>query len=615
MRITGTLLLLVSVLVTDLLCASELTVTDKSISVQYFVLPSSQAQSLPIDKVLTIEQQFWQQQAGNRVPITEPLNWLAVKLTNHTKQEAHFQLVLTGGEYIFAERFFVETPSANVKSLVSERELNNLIHSAITLTSEQTITVYLALSSPMADFLTLELMSEVQFSQFLAAEYLSLGLAVGSLFAFAVILLFVAFANKQQMMFLLAGYYLLQSLLLAVIYGVNLHTIFPGLTLVRGLEIPVLTSLSVITLLGFSGQLFNLAARQPKIYQLFCATAWLMLFNIGLSIFLPLNVNFLISQLLSIVSIVLLGVLVKTLLRGQDRLAKLFTGFVVIQALVVIVNVLLVGWFDFDALTYTFGNCCSGLFIVYLLARQSALQIDKKYSAQRAALESEMQSKQVRDELIELQARTQEQLESRVQERTFELNIALQELEEANRELAQKNTLDELTGLYNRRFYDQKMLAEFRRSRRNLTPLSLVIIDIDYFKKINDNYGHSAGDNCLVTLAKTIQQLMRRSTDIACRYGGEEFCLILPETDNAGAVALANELREKVIAQIFDIGVTELSLTISCGVSTYQHQADVQPVDIFNAADKALYQAKENGRNQVVNKEILSGTVAQEENE
>ncbi|MFB0999700.1 MAG: diguanylate cyclase, partial [Colwellia sp.] len=83
-------------------------------------------------------------------------------------------------------------------------------------------------------------------------------------------------------------------------------------------------------------------------------------------------------------------------------------------------------------------------------------------------------------------------LESKVQERTLELNIALQELEDANKELQEKNTLDELTGLYNRRFYDQKIQAEFRRSRRNLTPLSLVVIDIDYFKKVNDNYGHLA---------------------------------------------------------------------------------------------------------------------------
>jgi len=105
--------------------------------------------------------------------------------------------------------------------------------------------------------------------------------------------------------------------------------------------------------------------------------------------------------------------------------------------------------------------------------------------------------------LFEKQEESQDLLEERVQERTLELNIALQELGEANRELEKKNTLDELTGLFNRRFYDQKIIAEYRRSRRNLTPLSLVIIDIDHFKMVNDNYGHLAGDHCLVWLSKS----------------------------------------------------------------------------------------------------------------
>jgi diguanylate cyclase (GGDEF)-like protein len=192
-----------------------------------------------------------------------------------------------------------------------------------------------------------------------------------------------------------------------------------------------------------------------------------------------------------------------------------------------------------------------------------------------------------------------DELESKVQERTLELNIALQELEDANKELQEKNTLDELTGLYNRRFYDQKILAEYRRSRRNLTPLSLVVIDIDHFKKVNDNYGHLAGDECLVTVSACLKQCLRRSSDIMFRYGGEEFCIILPETDSKGALALAEELRESIEACQISYNGIAINLTISCGVSTYLQQKNVQPEHIFAAADQALYQAKNNGRNQV----------------
>jgi diguanylate cyclase (GGDEF)-like protein len=195
-------------------------------------------------------------------------------------------------------------------------------------------------------------------------------------------------------------------------------------------------------------------------------------------------------------------------------------------------------------------------------------------------------------------------LESKVQERTLELKIALQELEDANKELQEKNTLDELTGLYNRRFYDQKIQAEFRRSRRNLTPLSLVVIDIDYFKKVNDNYGHLAGDECLVAVSACIKRCLRRSADISCRYGGEEFCLILPETDQKGALTLAEELRESIDACRISYNNMAITLTISCGISTYLQQKGVKAEHLFAVADQALYKAKNNGRNQIVQQDF-----------
>ncbi len=200
--------------------------------------------------------------------------------------------------------------------------------------------------------------------------------------------------------------------------------------------------------------------------------------------------------------------------------------------------------------------------------------------------------------LHQAQQNSQDLLEESVQERTLELNIALQELEQANHELELKNTIDDLTGLYNRRFYDQKIMAEYRRSKRNLTPLSLVIIDIDHFKSVNDNYGHLAGDQCLMWLSKLIKQCLRRSSDMGFRYGGEEFCLILPDTDNEGAMQLAEILRKKIEKQTFHYQDIDISLTISCGVCTYQQENDVLPEQLFMGADKALYQAKNSGRNQ-----------------
>jgi diguanylate cyclase (GGDEF)-like protein len=213
--------------------------------------------------------------------------------------------------------------------------------------------------------------------------------------------------------------------------------------------------------------------------------------------------------------------------------------------------------------------------------------------------------------LEQKQQENQDLLEERVQERTLELNIALQELESANEELERKNVLDELTGLHNRRFYDQKIQAEYRRSRRNLTPLSLIIIDIDYFKAVNDTHGHLAGDQCLIWLGKFIKLSLKRSTDKAFRYGGEEFCLILPDTEPQGAVLLAEQLRKSINEQVFHYQNIEIPLTISCGISTYQQEKDIMPEQMFLGADKALYQAKRNGRNQSVS-HTFSETVLSE---
>ncbi|WP_232299991.1 GGDEF domain-containing protein [Colwellia sp. MT41] len=246
---------------------------------------------------------------------------------------------------------------------------------------------------------------------------------------------------------------------------------------------------------------------------------------------------------------------------------------------------------------FFFGSVITAIITCYL-SRHFHKKYKKMLLQLKLAKNNNKIAEQTMKSLTEEQQDSQDLLEERVQERTLELNIALQELESANQELERKNVLDELTGLHNRRFYDQKILAEYRRSRRNLTPLSLVLIDIDHFKLVNDNYGHLAGDQCLIWLSKHIKQSLKRSADKAFRYGGEEFCLILPNTDVEGALLLAEQLRLLLNEQVFIFQEIEIALTISCGICTYQQEVDIGPEQIFSGADKALYQAKNNGRNQ-----------------
>ena len=119
--------------------------------------------------------------------------------------------------------------------------------------------------------------------------------------------------------------------------------------------------------------------------------------------------------------------------------------------------------------------------------------------------------------------------------------------------------------------------------------MSLVIIDIDHFKLVNDHHGHVAGDQCLIWLSTQMEKILRRSSDMAFRYGGEEFCLILPDTDAKGALVLAQALRQSIEQQVFQYENTVISLTISCGVSTYLQQKNIQPERLFIGADKGNY--------------------------
>lgn len=165
-------------------------------------------------------------------------------------------------------------------------------------------------------------------------------------------------------------------------------------------------------------------------------------------------------------------------------------------------------------------------------------------------------------------------------------------------------TLDALTGFYNRRQLDERIKQETASAKRKKTPLCAIMIDIDYFKKVNDTYGHAAGDLILKTVAKIMRSQLREY-DIAGRYGGEEFVILLPQTNIEEALTVAERLRKSVEKKVIDIEKVNtknktktISVTISLGV--YSFNLTDKPEILIMNADKALYQAKESGRNRVV---------------
>jgi diguanylate cyclase (GGDEF)-like protein len=171
--------------------------------------------------------------------------------------------------------------------------------------------------------------------------------------------------------------------------------------------------------------------------------------------------------------------------------------------------------------------------------------------------------------------------------------------------LEQTANTDALTGLANRRQFDEFMQCEWRRCSRRKLPLSVLIIDADNFKLFNDHYGHLAGDECLRLIATQIAAVARRPGDLAARYGGEEFVLLMPETSESGALHVANRLRTLVqeLELIHEGNPPTGMVTVSIGLATCLPNAPgsirSSPADLLSAADRSLYQAKRDGRNRV----------------
>ena len=233
------------------------------------------------------------------------------------------------------------------------------------------------------------------------------------------------------------------------------------------------------------------------------------------------------------------------------------------------------------------------------------LDISERKEKEAAQKESLLLKATVEKDRADAQLAQNQQLEERVQERTEKLEVALCSLSEANDKLLRLSTEDELTGVMNRRFFETNLEKEWKRSRRDQTTISLIVIDIDYFKAINDRYGHLAGDECLRQVTAIFKNVVHRPVDAISRYGGEEFVVTLPNTNQEGAEFIAESIRKRVDSTNFLFESESIELTVSLGVATTvpvaksDHEDSIVMGKLFSRADTALYKAKNSGRNRV----------------
>ncbi len=202
---------------------------------------------------------------------------------------------------------------------------------------------------------------------------------------------------------------------------------------------------------------------------------------------------------------------------------------------------------------------------------------------------------EAQEQALVIQQQANQTLEMRVQERT-------EELERANEQLKAISLTDGLTHVANRRRFDEKLEDEWKRALRHSHPLSMLLLDIDHFKRVNDELGHLVGDDCLTEVAALCAAEVQRTGDLLARYGGEEFSILLPATPEKGAVQVAERVRQAIARSPVHSGegVAPVSLTVSVGVATLVPTQGMEAHELIRQADEALYAAKESGRNRVM---------------
>lgn len=579
---------------------------------EILMLQEKAAQKYSADDIANIDNAAWQTVPAKQSHVSLPsgVTWLKINFNNQDNKLKNVYFTLRNHFQLANVKFFYQFRDFSVQELTASLSHANFYYGNLQIQAVSEITLYLRLTSDTPIKHSLTILDDKEFEKTLSEREFFNGTALGGMVFLSLIFWILYIGSNEKLIGILAAYFTLRTSLLSVFLGGNLFYFFDQNPDLRGFEIPTLASLSSFFYLWFSSTLFQLRTTSTRIFKI---TRWLRWSTL---LYIPIGLTVSVDTNIRLAGVVMLSVMAYLLALGiyqiklKKKISVLFSVVIFLHllfsCLVIMIEYLDIMLFANRERVQMISFWLNSLLVITLISRLYHFLVKDKQKAQVEALEHAVASKKAQENLIKLQEENQEELEQRVQERTLELNIALSELESLNIELEQKNTTDELTSLHNRRFYDQKILAEYRRSKRNLTPLSLIILDIDHFKNVNDRYGHLAGDKCLSWTGQIIKQNLKRSTDLACRYGGEEFVLILPDTDQVGALALAESIRKLVKEFEFVYQKQQLPLTISCGVTTYLQQDNITPKEIFLAADKALYAAKNAGRNQVKFLEISS---------
>lgn len=429
------------------------------------------------------------------------------------------------------------------------------------------------------------------------------GMAFGVLLAMALINVFFFLSTKDVAFLYYGGYVLFASITLATFMGLGFKYLWPNNIWLQERAFQIFASLTSVFAMLFCHALFKLDQYHNMASKVVIASTWLAVLSTLLSFVLPVVPSiFTYLTMLSLTMLCLVGICY-WLLRKGVVLARYYTlswCVMMMSAFILQLNGMGVINTPLDESGLVlYGVLAETLLLSFVLAINYGQQMKKLRISQIKALENERETIKAKDKLLEVEQKAKDDLEYKVNERTLELEISLRELSEVNNKLERLSSTDALTGVNNRAYFDNRLVAEAKRSRREQSDLALAVLDIDKFKYINDTFGHEVGDRCIVHVAHIAQNNLHRSSDDICRYGGDEFVFILPSTDAAGATFLLEKIRADVENTPFMLGDKRIPITVSVGIGGAVIQNDGDEKELFNKADRGLYKAKKLGRNKV----------------
>ena len=567
----------------------------------------------PVVEVFGLPEQAWTSKQQANLGLSPLPHWFKLTIKPSSKKQ-HRVLMINYGLLDKVDLWFLDAQ-------LGQEKIINSFKTGDSYPFEQRPTEFAQFLFPVPDYpsaitvlirvetkgpvkVPVEMWDEDAFVEYVSLKKLFMGIFFGFMIAMALSNLFIFASNRNVIFIIYTAYVASIALAVASLHGIGFQYLWSNNIWLQEFCVFIFTNFTLLSIISLTIRLLELQKQAPNIYRILRIIQLIFLAMLAVSLFAPYEVMIravLVLLILSTPIILTAGVI---LALGGSIVARYFCGawaaLLTSGAIVALENFGLYSSFIDSSYLIMVGAITESLLLAFALAMNFSQQLRNAINARLTALKNEQEAVDARDQLIALQEQNKAELEYSIEERTLELEIALRELADKNRDLERLSAIDPLTGLMNRRYFDKRLLAEARRSKRELRPLGLAMLDIDHFKKINDEFGHLCGDHCLKVFAELLKEYVKRPSDVVCRYGGEEFVLILPSTEEEGLKKLLNNIRVAVANKMIMFEGKKISMTVSIGGCSRTMASEDEHEVILGFVDKQLYHAKDSGRNKVI---------------